>query len=215
METIALLAAAAALAAALVLGVVRLGPPLASVLGHALSGVVTPAVPTAPGLDDLERAVLAAATSADDDGPTLLDVRTRLRTRLERTVADAAFTAIVRPLVARTLAAGAISSEPVSIAIVDRAAEDDWVRDRVRVARALGIAELAGPPGALLALVRDFGLGGLPADAFPPGRAAGDVVVKVAGGGYTEVVLRRRPERGLTVIHAMREAGGPATGGLR
>ena len=52
-ETIALMAAAAALAAALALGVVRLGPPLASVIGQALAGVVAPAAPTAPGLDDL------------------------------------------------------------------------------------------------------------------------------------------------------------------
>ena len=75
---------------------------------------------------------------------------------------------------------GSISSEPVSIAIVDRAAEDDWVRDRVRVDASTGHRRARRPTRRVLALVRDFGLGGLPADAFPPGRAAGDVVVKVA-----------------------------------
>ncbi len=119
-ETAALMAAAAALVAALALGVIRFGPPLASVIGQALSGIVAPAVPLAPGLDDLERALLAAATSADADGPTLLDVRTQLRSRLAPSAADAAFAAVIRPLVARTLAADSIASEPGSIAIVKR-----------------------------------------------------------------------------------------------
>ena len=105
---------------------------------------------------------------------------------------------------------------PVGIAIVDRAAEDDWVRDRFAAARALGIAELAGPPGALrLPSHAISAWAAHPADAFPPGRAAGDVVVQVAGGGYTEVVLRRRPERGLTVITRCAKRGGPASGGRR
>ena len=159
--------------------------------------------------------MLAGATSASANGPTLLDVRTRLRSRLARSTADAAFAAVIRPLVARTLAAGSIASEPGSIAIVDRAAEDEWVRDRLQATRALRLAELAGPPGAMLALARDLGLGGVPADAFPPGRAAGDVVVQVTGGGYSQVVLRRRPERGLTVIFAMPEGVGLADAGRR
>ena len=79
---IALIAAALALAAALLLGVARLGPPLAATLGAGALGRLAPGTPTAPGLDGLERALLAGATSPDADGPTLLDLRTRLRSRL-------------------------------------------------------------------------------------------------------------------------------------
>ena len=210
------MAAAAVLAAVLVLGVVRLGPPLASVVGQALSGIVGPGAPTAPALDDLERALLAGATSADADGPTLLDVRTRLLSRLDRTAADAAFAAILRPLVTRALEAASIPSEPGTIAVVDRAAEDAWVRDRLHAGRAQRVADLAGIPGALVSIARDLGLGiDAPVDAFPAGRAAGDVVVQVSGGGFSQVVLRRQPDRGLTVVLATLAGGGPAFAGRR
>lgn len=208
------MAAATALAAVLVLGVVRLGPPLAATLGKALSGIFAPGAPTAPGLDGFERALLAGATSADDDGPTLLDVRTHLRSRLDRGAADAAFGAVLRPLVARALAGASIASEAVRIDIVDRATEDAWVRDRLRPGPVALSTELAGVPVGMVAAVREYVFGiKPPADAFPPGRAAGDVVVK--GRGSPLVVLRRRPGSGLTVVFAMSEGGAPLDVGQR
>jgi hypothetical protein len=105
-ETIALLAAAMAIAGALTLAVVRLGPPLVASIGQALTHAFGPSAPTAPGLDPLERLVLDRATSTTADGPTLLDLRTHLRSRLDRPSADAAFTAILVPLAARGLAGG-------------------------------------------------------------------------------------------------------------
>ena len=131
-------------------------------------------------------------------------MRTRLRSRLDRSAADAAFDAAVRPLIADTLVARSITSRPGTIAIVDRAAEDAWVRDRLGADTALRVVELAGIPGAALSIARDLNLGAdAPADALPAGHAAGDVVVQFASGGYSKVVLRRRPELGLTVIRAL------------
>jgi hypothetical protein len=214
-ETIALTAAALALAAALLLGVIRLGPPLAATLGHALSGVFSPRTPTAPGLDDLERALLGGATSAGADGPTLLDLRTRLRSRLDREAADVAFTAILRPLVAEALAARSIGGEPNAMTVVDRAGEDAWLRDRFHPGRLQQAAEIAigfaGLPGAALSLADDIGLTpDEPADPIEPGRAAGDIVVRLER-GFRQVVLRRQPGSGLTVI----ADGGSFRGGGR
>ena len=59
-ETVALIAAVLALAAALLFGIARFSAPLAAALGRALSGVVAPGTPAAPGLDGLESAILAA-----------------------------------------------------------------------------------------------------------------------------------------------------------
>ena len=207
-ETVALVAAALALAAALLLGVVGLAPPLASALGHALSHELAPGAPTAPGLDGFERQLLDAATSPDDDGPTLLDLRTRLRSRLARPAADAAFAAVLRPLVERALAAHAIDSTAAQIELVDGTTEDAWLQEHFhpgllgRVARlALGSA---GSPGAIFSLADDLGLLGDDAtDGIEPGHAAGDVVVEVAGGSR-RVVLRRRSESGLTIVAAGR-----------
>jgi hypothetical protein len=200
-ETIALLAAAMAIAAALVLAVVRLGPPLAASIGQALSSAFGPSAPKAPGLDPLERLVLDRATSATAGGPTLLDLRTHLRSRLERPDGDAAFAATLRLLTARALSADAIDGEPGRIELVDRATEDEWLRDRFHpgmVARfatfALGVA---GGPGAIYSLGRDVGFAA--DEAIAPGSAAGDVVVQI-GGGLREVVLRKQPDRGLIVI---------------
>ncbi len=81
-ETAALTAVALALAIVLGLGVVRLGPALASTIAGAVSGAVASGTPTAPGLDGLERELLAAATGAGDSAPTLLDLRTHLLARL-------------------------------------------------------------------------------------------------------------------------------------
>jgi hypothetical protein len=207
-ETVALLAAALALAAALVLGVVRLAPPLASALAHALSGAFATGVPTAPGLDRFEHVLLSGATSPDADGPTLLDVRAHLRSRLDRPAADAAFAAILRPLVAEAFAAQSIEDEPGAITIVDRASEDAWLRRRFHPGRLQAVARLAiglaGLPGALFSLADDLGLArDEPVDAIEPGRAAGDVVVQV-GAPYRQVILRREPGRGLTPIRDFR-----------
>src|SRR3954468_15209441 len=200
-ETIALLAAAMAVAAALMLAVVRLGPPLVASISQALSGAFGPSAPTAPGLDPLERLVLERATSATTEGPTLLDLRTHLRSRLTRPEADAAFAAILRPLTARALSADAIDRGPGRIELVDRATEDQWLRDHFHpgfVTRFTSFAlGLAGGPGAIYSLGRDLGLAA--DEAIPPGSAAGDVVVQI-GGGLREVVLRKQPERGLIVV---------------
>ena len=58
---------------------------------------------------------------------------------------------------------------------------------------------VAGKPGAIATLFHDVGLGSDEADGIEPGHAAGDVVVEV-GDGLRELVLRRRPDTGLTVI---------------
>jgi hypothetical protein len=212
-ETIALLVAALALAAVLLLGIVRLAPPLASQIGEALSGAFASSEPIAPGLDQLERSLLAGATSSDADGPTLLDLRTHLRLRLDRSAADTAFAANVRPLVTRALAEHGIGGAAGDIALVDRSTEDAWLRDRFHPARLHGAAELAvglaGLPGAIISLARKAGLGAdEPVDGIEPGRAAGDIVVRV---GIRDIVLRRRPESGLSVISdelAMRRGEG-------
>ena len=200
-ETIALLAAAMAIAAALMLAVVRLGPPLVTSISQALSSAFGPSAPTAPGLDPFERLVLEGATSATTEGPTLLDLRTHLRSRLTHPEADAAFAAVLRPLTARALSADAIDGEPGRIELVDRATEDQWLRDRFHpgfVRRFASFAlGLAGGPGAIYSLGRDLGLG--TDEAIPPGSAAGDVVVQI-GGGLREVVLRKQPDRGLIVV---------------
>jgi hypothetical protein len=210
-ETVALLAAAVALAAALSLGVVRLAPPLASAVGHSLSGVFVAEVPTAPGLDDLERALLNGATSPGADGPTLLDVRARLRARLARPAADAAFAATLRPLVAQALAAHSITGKPDDIAIVDRASEDAWLRDRFHPGRLQRAGELVvglvGMPGAIISLADDIGLtADEPVDGIDPGHAAGDVVVQL-GDPFRVVILRRETDSGLTVIADLRGLG--------
>ena len=197
------MAAALALAAVLLLGIVRLAPPLASALGGRSPGVFAPGQPSAPGLDGLERALLAGATGSDADGPTLLDLRTHLRSRLARAAADAAFAATLRPLVTRTLQEHEMDTGVGEISVVERASEDAWLRDRfhpARLGRAVEIVVgLAGLPGAVISLAREAGLGAdEPVDGIEPGHAAGDVVVRV--GGIRDVVLRRRAGSGLTVI---------------
>jgi hypothetical protein len=200
-ETIALLTAAMAIAAALTLAVVRLGPPLAASAGQVLSSAFGPSARIAPGLDPLERLVLAGATNSAADGPTLLDLRTHLRSRLDRPEADAAFAAILRPLAARALSADGFEREPGRIELVDRATEDQWLRDRFHPGFATRAASFAlgllGGPGAIYSLGRDLGVAA--DEAISPGSAAGDVVVQI-GGGLREVVLRKQPDRGLIVV---------------
>ena len=214
-ETIALLAAALALGAALLLAMVRLGPPFAASIGQALSGAFGAGSPTAPGLDPLERVLLAGATSPDADGPTLLDLRTHLRSRLDRPAADAAFAANLRVVVSRTLTADAIDVPAGRIELVDQQTEDAWLRYRFdpgtieRIARVT--AGLAGLPGSLYSLAEDVGLVSEP-DTIEPGHAAGDLVVHV-GGGPRELILRRQPGGGLTVVAD--RAGCSPHGGVR
>ena len=197
------MAAVMALAGAVALGVMRLGPPLAASIGEAISGTFGAGTPTAPRLDAFERLLVASATSPDPDGPTLLDLRTTLRRRLGRTNGDAAFAATLRPLVARALTARSIEGTPGDIRVVDRATEDSWLRERFHPGALSRFKEfavsVAGRPGAIVTLFHDVGLGSDEVDGIEPGRAAGDVVVEV-GDNLRELVLRRRPDTGLTVI---------------
>jgi hypothetical protein len=211
-ETVAIMGVAVALAAALALGVVRLGPPFASLLREALSGVFASGTATAPSLDGLERALLSGATSAEADGPTMLDVRTHLRSRLGRVAADTAFNAVVKPLVERALADASIESDADAMTVVDRASEDAWVRHHLNPGRMNRASELVAGSLAsrirLLAVISDLGIGtDGPDDAIQPGNAAGDIVVRVDDGAVRDVVLRRRPGAGFAVI-AMADASG-------
>jgi hypothetical protein len=214
-ETVALTAVALALAIALGVGIVRLGPTFASSLGRALASVIAPVSPQAPALDDLERDLLAGARGPGTDGPTLLDLQTHLRSRLDRPAADAAFTAAVRLLVDQTLAATSITSPPGAIAVVDRATEDGWIRRRFHpeLSRKVGetVLGLMGTPGAMYSLASDLGLAtDEPMDGIEPGFEAGDIVVRVGVAGYDGVVLRRREGSGLVIVRRLRAADAAA-----
>jgi hypothetical protein len=215
-ETIALMAAVMAVAGALAVGVVRLGPPLATSLGAALSGAFGGGTPTAPGLDPFERLLLASATSTEVDGATLLDLRTSLRTRLGLRGGDAAFVATLRRLVAAALSQQSLTGTPAGIRIVDRDAEDDWLRERFHpgaFSRVKAFASAAiGKSGGVVDLFRHVGIGSSRAQGIEPGHAAGDVVVEMEG-GLRAFVLRRRPDDGLVVVAA--QPGAAASGGTR
>jgi hypothetical protein len=202
-EAIALLAAALALAGALLLGVVALGPSLAASIGQALSGAFGPSAPRAPALDPLEQLLVDGATGPGPDGPTLLDLRTRLRSRLGSRSADTAFAAILRPIVARALSAGSLEGTPGDVTLVDRSTEDAWLHERFHPGVLSRFKEfaasIAGKPGAIVTLMRDAGLEHDEADGIEPGYAAGDVLAELDDGRH-DVVLRRRPGAGLTVI---------------
>jgi hypothetical protein len=202
-ETVGLIAAVLALAAAVLFGIVRFGPPLATTLGAALSGVVNPGAPTAPGLDGLESALLAAATSPDTDGPTVLDVRTHLRSRLGRAAGDAAFAAALRPLVELALPMDAAHVPGMSFTITDVGAEMAWLRAQfhpgLSVKAAKAVLGLAGPPGAAYSVADSLGLlAHDEPDGIAPGAGAGDVVVRLDS--RRTLVLRREPDRGLALI---------------
>jgi hypothetical protein len=219
-ETVALMAAAVALAAALAFGVVRLGPPFVSALREALSGVFASGSATAPSLDGLERALLAGAAAADADGPTMLDLRAHLRSRLDRPAADTAFSAVLKPLVERALTDAAIEAEPGDITVVDRASEDGWVRNRLYPGRLDRASELVAGILAsrirVFAVIGDLGIGfGGPDDAIAPGHAAGDIIVRVDDGAVRDVVLRRRAGAGFAVIAMADASGVPAQVGRR
>ena len=215
-ETIALMAAAAALAAVLILGVVRLGLPLASALGMrsraslprrrprhrastASSGRSSPArrapAPTARRCSTFALACARASGAAPptQSSPRRCDRWSQTRSWLARSH---------RPC----------APSPSSTAL------PRTTGCRARLDSRTGVSALPnslGVPGAIRLPRTGFHLVDAPADAFPAGRAAGDVVVQLSGGGYSEVVLRRRPKRGLGVILMVFEGGGPAYAGRR
>jgi len=209
-ETIALLAVALALAAALAFGVARLGPPLAATFGQVLSGISAPGTAHAPGLDGLERALLDGATSRDAHAPTLLDVRTQLRARLGMAPGDAAFDAAIRPLVDRALSSSGVEAGAGAIDVVGRAVEDEWLHDRFHpgfLRRATQLAISVTPVGSAIALREHLGLGA--PELLPPGSQAGDVIAHARGAGGGAVVLRAAPDSGLVVIGTLSAGDDP------
>jgi hypothetical protein len=215
-ETIALMAAVMALAGALALGAARLGPPLAASIGAALAGAFGGETQVAPGLDPFERLLVASATSADADGATLLDLRTSLRARLGQKRGDAAFAATLRPLVVQALEEQSLKGTPTGIRIVDRDAEDSWLRERFHPGAFSRFKEFAlgasGKAGGVVSFFHDIGIGHRTGEEIEPGHAAGDVVVEIEG-GLREFVLRRRPANGLVVIASQTELS--ITGGTQ
>jgi hypothetical protein len=214
-EAIALIAVALALATALLLAIAGFAPALTSTLVRALSGVVAPRSPSAPRLDGLESALLAAATSPDADAPTLLDVRTHLRSRLGQSAGDAAFAAVLRPLVDQALPEGARELEIEAIGVTDATAEAAWLRTQLHPDLWLRGAEAAvgwaSVPGGIYSLGTSLGLlGGDQPDAIAPGEATGDVAVILHGD--RTIILRRREGKGLTRISdmTMSRRAGPA-----
>ena len=202
-ETVALIAAVLALAAALLFGIARFGPPLATTLGQAIAGVFEPGVATAPGLDGLESALLAGATSPDTDGPTILDVRTHLRSRLGRAAGDMAFARALRQVVESALPADAGHVPGMSFAVTDAAFETAWLKTQFHPPASVKAAKTAlgllGEFGALYSLLDSLGvLAHDEPDGIAPGAAAGDVVVRLDS--RRTLILRRRVDRGLVVI---------------
>jgi hypothetical protein len=202
-ETVALIALALAVATALLLGITGFASPLTTTLVRALSGVVAPGSPSAPGLDGLEVALLDGATSPDVDGPTVLDVRTHLRSRLGRAAGDAAFAVVLRPLVKQALPADAQDLEIEAIGVTDAATETAWLRSQLHpdlwVRGAEALVGSAGIPGGLYSVGTSLGLlGGDQPDAIAPGAAVGDVAVVLHG--RRTIILRRREGKGLTRI---------------
>src|SRR4051812_3219885 len=202
-ETIALLAAVMAVAAGLLVAAAVLGPRLATSIGHALSGASGPGTPTAPALDRLESLLFDGATSTGPDGPTLLDLRTQLRSRLGTRPADAALDTILRRLVSRTLSEQAVAGTLGALTLVDRREEDAWLRERFHPGLLSRFREfasgVAGKPGAFVMLARDAGLEPDEEDGIEPGHAAGDLIAQLDD-GRREVVLRRRPDSGLAIV---------------
>jgi hypothetical protein len=202
-ETVALIAVALAVATALLLGIVRVAPPFTSALVRALSGVVAPGSERAPGLDGLELALLDGATSPDADGPTLLDVRTHLRSRLGRAAGDAAFDIVLRPLVEQALPADAQDLEIEGIGVTDTATETAWLRSQLHpdlwTRGAEAAVGSAGAPGGAFSFLTSVGLlAGDQPDAIASGAAAGDIAVVLHG--RRTIILRRREGKGLTSL---------------
>ncbi len=147
--------------------------------------------------------MLAAATSPDDDGPTLLDVRTHVRSRLGQRAGDAAFAAAVRPLVASIMPSSLRDETPESFDLVDDAAEARWLRAKLhpgRLKTAAGFAfGLAGTAGGVQSVLGDVGLLDTDEpDGVAPGAGAGDMLVGFPGGAT--LIVRRRSGAGLTVF---------------
>jgi hypothetical protein len=202
-ETVALIAVALAVATALLLGIAGFGPALMTTLVRAFSGVVAPGSERAPGLDGLEVALLDGATSPDADGPTLLDVRTHLRTRLGQAAGDLAFADVLRPLIAQALPSDADLKDVEAIGVVDAASEKAALHARFHpdlMTQGAGIlVGAAGPVGNSYAVLKSLGVveGDQP-DSIAPGSRMGDVIVRLPL--RREIVLRHRRGQGLTVL---------------
>jgi hypothetical protein len=208
-ETAALTAVALALAIVLGLAVVRLGPALASTIAGAVSGVFESGRPTAPGLDGLERDLLAAATAGGASAPTLLDLRTQLRARLGDDAGDAAFDDAVRPIVERLAHAASVAGAARAITVVDRSVEDSWLEHRLNpglMRRALKFAFAESPIGAADAVAVDAGMLD-PRTRISPGNAAGDLVVQIRGRRSGAIVVRRQADGGLAIISTLAGTG--------
>ena len=111
----------------------------------------------------------------------MLDLRTQLRSRLGARAADAAFAATLRPIVARALSAAVDRRAPGDIGLVDRSAEDAWLRERFHPGALSRFKEfaasIAGKPGADLLADPRRGSRLRRGGGIEPGHAAGDVVV--------------------------------------
>ena len=197
------MAAAVALAAALAFGVVRLGPPFASALREALSGVFASGSATAPSLDGLERALLAGATGhgrrrPDDARPARASAlatrsprrRHGVRGRPETTRRARAHRRRRRGRAGRhhsgrPRVGGQLAAEPAPPRRLDRAASS-WPESS---RHASGCSPSLG----------DLGIGSRgPDDAIAPGHAAGDIIVRVDDGGRAgrrATAARRRRTR--------------------
>lgn len=212
-ETAALTAVALALAIVLGLGVVRLGPALASTIAGAVSGAVASGTPTAPGLDGLERELLAAATGAGDSAPTLLDLRTHLLARLGDEAGAAAFDGAIRPVVEQALGAASISSlSGAAVHLVERVSEDAWLEAHFHtdISEQVDSTILGLAPG--YSLLEHAGV--FSDDVIAPGHEAGDIVIEPRGGLQT-IVLRRQPGEGLVIVERTATRGGHGAAGAQ
>ena len=185
------------------LGVVRARRrPLAASIGQALSGAFGPGAPTAPGLDPLERVLLDGATSPGADGPTLLDLRTQLRSRLERPIGRRRIRRDPAPA-RRSRAFGAVDrGGPAATSRSSTAAtEDAWLRDALSPGSCSSrfrefAAGIAGKPGAVVSLVREPASSADERGWHRAGPRRGRRRRAGLDGGRREVVLRRRSGSG-------------------
>ena len=208
-ETIALTAAALALAAALILGVVRLAPPLAAALSARCPGWSHPPRPRHPSstissapcstrrrvpLPTARRCSTCGRISApaspaprpsgvrDDAAPAR-----RRRARCARRPRRAR-----RHRRRRPRDGGRMGGARASIRASGRSRPRDRIRERAR-------APSLPRPGPRVSTAESYG------DAIQPGRAAGDVVVSLRPMDCAEIILRRTPGSGLAVVARQRE----------
>ena len=205
-ETIALMAAAArARGSARCSASCASAPPLASALGAALSGVVAPGKATAPGLDGLERALLAGATSHRAGRP---DAARPAHASPLATRPAAAQTQRSRPILRRSSHArspdAAIDAEPDDIAVVDRATRGRMGArpppSRAPAPRADLAIGFACVSGRLFSLAQRSRPDGRRARPTRSSRATPRATLVSLSHGLRDVVLRRPPGSGLAVV---------------